>query len=224
MRQHPKGKSELLPYVCDFVPFIIENIFFDYMDRNKGINTESQHRKQFLPSYCSKQFIMICLIAGMFFPCFYCHSSGEANVSANPCISSNSKAPSASGSHPHYMGWRLDSMLSQLCLPPISPSMPAQTHHTVQHPHHKKSDGGEKAPRPCLERCCLYPSMHSVLLFRKTNRDNLMMVTLAFNNAADCFYPWNSMPEKVQQNMFWRKLICLHQIWSLQCNTYLLCI
>lgn len=71
MRQHPKGKSELLPYVGDFVPFIIENIFFDYMDRNKDINTESQHRKQFLPSYCSKQFIMICLIAGIFFPSFY---------------------------------------------------------------------------------------------------------------------------------------------------------
>lgn len=69
MRQRPKGNSELLPYIGDFALFIIENMFFYNMDGNKGINTESQHRKQFLPSR-SKQFNMICLIAGIFFLLF----------------------------------------------------------------------------------------------------------------------------------------------------------
>lgn len=56
---------------------------------------------------------------------------------------------------------------------------------------------------PLPERYCLYPSVHSaLLLFAKTDRDHLMVVTVTFNNATDYLDPVNSMPEKVQQNMF----------------------
>lgn len=116
---------------------------------------------------------------GYFFA-FSFRSAGEANGAASPCISSDSKVPSAPlvpvpvrPRPPHGLETCQHALLA------LFTTLWAQ-HACSDTPYNAAAtlDGGEKDARLYLFRHCSYPSIHSVLLLcAKTDRDHLMVVT-----------------------------------------------
>lgn len=129
-------------------------------------------------------------------------SRGEINSPANSCTSSNTKPPPVHGTHLHYMGVCSPSSVYHQLVPACL------YRHAIQGTIHTTRQVME-GYLGCLKRYTVF------LLFAKTDTYHLMMVAFTYNNATDYTVPVNSTPEKVQQNKFCIKLICLNQVGSL---------